>query len=230
MARTSLVTPAIAAGPGEWSARHETIHIDIGTGDGRYALDLARREPSRGVVGLDTNLDHLVVHPRRMPANLRFIAADARSIPPELAGRAATLSINFPSSGLLTGLLGGDVALLASLATVLAPGGRIDVRVNARALVEEGVSLTEAGSRVERALRLMGLVSTKTTTLGAADLRCFPSTWAKRAGFGRDPHAVEISGRSCGYIVRSEPALDSRRAQLQLRPDVYTTRNASGRD
>ena len=230
MARTSLVTPAIAAGLGEWHARHETIHIDVGTGDGRYALHLARREASRGVVGLDTNLDHLVVHPRRMPANLRFFAADARAIPREFTGRAASISVNFPFSPLLTGLLLGDGALLDSLAAALAPGGRIEVRINARALVEEGVSLTEAGSRVERALRLMGLGSIVTTTLGAADLRCFPSTWAKRAGFGRDPHAVEISGRICGYIVRSEPVLDSRRAQLQLRPDVYTTRNASGRD
>lgn len=230
MARPSLAVPAAGAGLGEWSARYETIYIDVGTGDGRYALDLARREPSRGVVGLDTNLDHLVVHPRRMPANLRFVAADARAIPPELAGRAATLSINFPFSVLLTGLLGGDDALLASLAAALAPGGRIDVRINARALVEAGVSLAEAGSRVERALRLMGLGSIKTTTLGAADLRRFPSTWAKRAGFGRDPHAVAISARSRGFIVRSEPVLDSRRPQLQPRPDVYTTRNASGRD
>lgn len=195
MARPSFALPVTDAGLWEWSARHQTIHIDVGTGDGRYALHLARREPSLGVVGLDTCLDHLAVHHRRVPANLRFVTADARAIPAALAGRAALLSINFPYSVLLTGLLAGDAALLESIAAALAPGGHLEVRINARALAETGHTLSDAGIRVERAFRTIGLGRITTTTLEADELRRFPSTWAKRIGFGRDPRAALITAR-----------------------------------
>ena len=207
MARPSLALPAAEAGLEEWCTRHQTMHIDVGTGDGRYALHLARREPEHGVVGLDTCLDHLAVHPRRVPENLRFICADARAIPSELAGRAASLTVNFPYSSLLNGLLAGDEALLASLAAALAPGGHVAIRINARALAETGVTLVEAGGRVERACRGVGLGQITTTALEGEDLRRFPSTWAKRIGFGRQPWAVQITARvapsGAGAMARS---------------------------
>ncbi len=195
MARPSLALPAADAGLEEWCARHHTIHLDIGTGDGRYALHLARREPAHGVVGLDTCLDHLAVHPRRVPENVRFICADARAIPPELDGRAASLTVNFPYSSLLNGLLAGDEALLASLAATLAPGGHVAIRINARALTDTGTTLDEAGGRVERACRGVGLGQITTTVLEGEDLRRFPSTWPKRIGFGRQPRAVQVAAR-----------------------------------
>jgi SAM-dependent methyltransferase len=214
MARTGLASPATAAGFGEWSAQYGTIHIDVGTGDGRYALYLARREPSRGVVGLDTCLDHLEVHPRRLPPNLRFVSADARAIPPVLTGRAAALSVNFPFSALLKGLLGGDDALLDSLAAALAPDGHVAVRINARALAETKISLAEAGVHVERGLRAMGLDRITTTTLDAGELRRFPSTWAKRIGFGRNPRAVQITARLAEVPMGPALCNDVRRRSL----------------
>ncbi len=207
MARPSFALPPAEAGFEEWCARHRTIHIDVGTGDGRFPLHLARREPEYGVIGLDTCLDHLAVHPRRTPENLRFICADARAIPSELDGRAASLTINFPYSSLLKGLLAGDDVLLANLAATLAPGGEVAIRINARALAETGMTLDEAGRQVERACRVAGLGRITTTVLKGEALRRFPSTWAKRIGFGRHPRAVQISARSssseAGAMARS---------------------------
>lgn len=207
MARPSSVLSATDAGLRAWSANYRDLHIDIGTGDGRFPLHLARREPERGVIGLDTCLDHLAVHPRRTPENLRFICADERAIPPELDGRATSLTINFPYSSLLKGLLTADDALLANLAATLAPGGDVAIRINARALAETGMTLDEAGRQVERACRVAGLGRITTTALEGEALRRFPSTWAKRIGFGRQPRAVQISARSssseAGVMARS---------------------------
>src|SRR5690606_36706675 len=42
-----------------WMRRHARLHLDIGTGDGKYALHVALRCSVTAVVGFDTSLDHL---------------------------------------------------------------------------------------------------------------------------------------------------------------------------
>jgi len=38
----------------------DSVHIDLGTGDGAFALHLARANPGMAVLGIDTCLDNLV--------------------------------------------------------------------------------------------------------------------------------------------------------------------------
>ncbi len=64
---------------GTWASRYPHLHVDFGTGDGRFAVHLAREHPDLGVLGIDTCVDHLRGSPRRLPANVRFAQGDARS-------------------------------------------------------------------------------------------------------------------------------------------------------
>src|SRR5215469_9175597 len=55
--------------------------LDIGCGDGRITTEIARRVPGGYVVGVDTSGNMIELASQNIRHNLRFEAADARSLP-----------------------------------------------------------------------------------------------------------------------------------------------------
>jgi hypothetical protein len=178
-----------------WCGRFGEIHVDLGTGDAAWALRLARQRPDVGVIGVDTCLDHVRGNPRRRPANLMLLRCDATALPAVLDGRVSRSTVNCPYGRLLMGLLSGDEVVIARLGAALAPGGGIELRVNASALVGTGHSLATAEGSLMDVCRRVECSSLRHRRLGAVELRRFPSTWAKRIGYGREAVAIEIAGR-----------------------------------
>jgi len=174
---------------------HHHIHLDLGTGDGRYARCLAERNPGSFVIGVDSCRENLHEHSRTKLPNLLFVIASAQDLPSELNGLISHVSINFPWGSLLTSLLTGDPSLMSGLDAITRPAARLDLRLNGGALAEAGWDLDAGASQIHRTLQRAGWQVQPPARLTAHDLRSFPSTWAKRLAFGRDPRAVTISGR-----------------------------------
>lgn len=173
------------------------VHMDLGTGDGRFVLDTARAHPLHSVIGVDACRDNLREASRRAPENALFLIANALDLPPRFAGVASAITVNFPWGTLLTGLLdeSEDAPLWATLARLARPGATLDIRLNGGALAEAGWTL-EAGA--EQARRLAGRAGFRMAApyaLAVDDLRAFPTTWARRLVFGRDPRALALTGR-----------------------------------
>jgi 16S rRNA (adenine(1408)-N(1))-methyltransferase len=189
---------AIPAGTGttlpQWAAQYSQIHIDLGTGDGSFVTDLARKNPGTAVIGLDSNLDHLRGSRKRHPTNLRFVAADALGWAPGSLPPADMVTINFPYGSLLRGVVEGDERLVQRLDALLRPGGRIEVRINASALVAGGFDPEGAAARVASTLRRVFGVRCGIEPMERTELRTFPSRWAKRLGYGRQTDAWLIAG------------------------------------
>jgi hypothetical protein len=171
------------------------VLIDLGTGDGRFVLHTARAHPARYVVGIDACRDNLYETSRRAPANALFLIANICSMPAELAGLASAITINFPWGTLLAGLLDDGSPLLATLARLARPGAILEIRLNGGALAEAGYSLAAGGDQVRRLVRLAGFRVAAPQPLAADNLRAYPTTWAKRLAFGRDPRALYLTGR-----------------------------------
>jgi hypothetical protein len=171
------------------------VLIDLGTGDGRFVLHTARAHPARYVVGIDACRDNLYETSRRAPANALFLIANICSMPAELAGLASAITINFPWGTLLAGLLDDGSPLLATLARLARPGATLEIRLNGGALAEAGYSLAAGGDQVRRLARLAGFRVAAPQPLAADNLRAYPTTWAKRLAFGRDPRALYLAGR-----------------------------------
>jgi hypothetical protein len=171
------------------------VLIDLGTGDGRFVLHTARAYPACYVIGIDACRDNLYEASRRAPANALFLIANICSMPAELAGLASAITINFPWGTLLAGLLEDGSPLLASLARLARPGAALEVRLNGGALAEAGYSLEAGGDQLRRLARLAGFRVAAPQPLAADDLRAYPTTWAKRLAFGRDPRALYLAGR-----------------------------------
>lgn len=179
---------------GLWTriAGYQDILIDLGTGDGRWILQCARNHPARFAIGIDTCRENLREAARRLPRNALLLIADARSLPPELAGLATAITINFPWGSLLTALLTADQPLIDSLRRTARPGATLDLRLNGGALVQAGYSPAEAGQLVGCTLREAGFDVGQPLLMDAVALRSCASTWARRLAAGPEPWALHL--------------------------------------
>jgi 16S rRNA (adenine(1408)-N(1))-methyltransferase len=168
-----------------WAAAYEAVTLDLGCGDGAYVRHLATSNPSVAVIGIDTCGANAIGTARRLPENARLIVHDALAVPGELAGLAGAITINFPWGSLLRAMLDGDDRLLATLR-----GKQCEIRVNAGALAEQGYAFEPGIAAIRVSLRKLSPARLTVEMLDRQELRSFPSTWAKRLAFGRDPRAV----------------------------------------
>jgi 16S rRNA (adenine(1408)-N(1))-methyltransferase len=175
-------------------ANYERIVLDLGTGDGKFAFCHADNFPNHFVIGVDSCRENLHEHSRAKLPNLLYIIASAQSLPQELRGLVSHITINFPWGSLLESLLNGDDRLLRSLESVAGSSAALDVRLNGGALAEQGWSLEYGAERIFENLTSAGWNLHKPEMLDSHVLRSFPSTWAKRLAFGRDPRAIYLSG------------------------------------
>jgi 16S rRNA (adenine(1408)-N(1))-methyltransferase len=175
-------------------ANYNRILLDLGTGDGKFAFCLADEFPSHFVIGIDSCRENLHEHSRARLPNLLYIIASAQNLPRELTGLVSHITINFPWGSLLESLLTGDERLMRGLEAISNSTAAMDVRLNGGALGEAGWSLKEGADRIYNNLLQAGWRVNAPVMLKASALRNFPSTWAKRLAFGRDPRAIQLSG------------------------------------
>ena len=173
---------------------YNRITLDLGTGDGKFALCHAGRFPNHFVIGVDSCRENLREYSRAKLPNLLYIIASAQNLPHELSGLVSHITINFPWNSLLESLLTGDDRLLRGLESVAGSSAALDVRLNGGALAEQGWSLEYGAERIFENLTSAGWNLRKSEMLDSRVLRSFPSTWAKRLAFGRDPRAIYLSG------------------------------------
>src|SRR5215207_11553664 len=121
------------------------IHLDLGTGDGRFIRCMAEQHPRSFFIGVDACRENLRANSRRRLPNALFVIASAQSLPKELNGLISHITINFPWGSLLESLLAGDSKLMNSLACISSSITAVNIRLNGGALAEAGTTL-EAGA------------------------------------------------------------------------------------
>lgn len=174
---------------------YDRIILDLGTGDGRYARSLAEGHPRWFVIGVDSCRENLREHSQVKLGNLLFVIASAQELPQELMGLVSHLTINFPWGSLLESLLSGDPRLIRGLKSVSRARASLDLRLNAGALAEAGKTLEAGTDRIYFNLLQAGWQLEHPVVMDASALKRFPSTWAKRLAFGRDPRAMMLSAQ-----------------------------------
>lgn len=130
-----------AAALAERIARHAEVAVDLGTGDGRFVLREARAWPAALVIGVDPVAEAMAdaaARAARKPSrggaeNAVFLVATVERLPAALRGRAARVTVNYPWGSLLRAVAWPEAEPLATVAGVLAPGGRIAALLNASA-------------------------------------------------------------------------------------------------
>ena len=184
----------------DWNGLNERLKncqrvvLDLGTGDGRFVRYLADRHPGWLIIGVDPCRENLREHSRAKLPNALFVIASAQDLPHELRGLVSHVTINFPWGSLLESLLNGDPALMHGLAAIARPNAQVDIRLNGGALEEAGTSLEVGAEAICEMMNRYGWNLRNPLLLDHQALRMFPTTWAKRLAYGRDPHAIALNG------------------------------------
>jgi 16S rRNA (adenine(1408)-N(1))-methyltransferase len=174
---------------------YNRVTLDLGTGDGKFALHHARTFPHHFVIGVDACRENLREHSRAKLPNALFIIASAQDLPNELNGLISHITINFPWGSLLESLLDGDPSLMCGLSCISRASTCIDIRLNGGALAEAGTTLENGAGTIYDNLLRAGWRVKSPVMMDSCSLRTFPSTWAKRLAFGRDLRATMLSGQ-----------------------------------
>lgn len=111
------------------------VIVDIGTGDGLFVYQSARRNPDQFYIGIDVSAGALAkisekIH--RQPArggcpNVLFVQAAVEELPHELEGVADEVHVHFPWGSLLRAVAGGDEAALRNLRRLCAAGAWLEI-------------------------------------------------------------------------------------------------------
>lgn len=127
--------------------------------------------------------------------NALFVVASAESLPCELDGAFEEVTVHFPWGSLLRGVVAGDPAIVAGLARMLVPGGRLKILVSITQR-EAGAGLAVFDeSRVEdlqRRYAEQGLELIRACRATEAEIDASHSTWAKRLGRQREAWSLQF--------------------------------------
>ncbi|HEY3579652.1 MAG TPA: class I SAM-dependent methyltransferase [Pyrinomonadaceae bacterium] len=171
--------------------------MDIGTGDGRFVYQFARRNPKKFYIGIDPStkpLEKISERIYRKPAkggatNVLFIQAAVEDLPAELDGVADELHVHFPWGSLLRAVATGEVEVLRNLRRICSAGSLFEVvigldlvrdRSELERLEIPELSLQYIDEVLSRKYLAAGFEITERGILPASEWPEFNTSWAKR--------------------------------------------------
>jgi 16S rRNA (adenine(1408)-N(1))-methyltransferase len=196
----------------------------VGTGDGRFAYNSARRNPGKLFIGIDANrhpLQKISERTQRKASrgglpNVLFLQAAVENIPPELEGVASEIYINFPWGSLLRAVAVGDETILRNLRQICSRAALLQIVI--------GIDVERDRFEIDRLalpsldvdhFRLVlptryvraGFQLLKTEAPAGASLSELQTSWAKRLEAGRKRSFFRILARAaevCDLIQRDD--------------------------
>jgi 16S rRNA (adenine(1408)-N(1))-methyltransferase len=173
------------------------IIVDIGTGDGRFVYQSARKNPDRFYIGIEAAVDALQKTSEKIcrkpekggAKNALFIQATAENLPEDLNDIADEVHIHFPWGSLLGAVALGDQLVLKNIRRICRADALLEVLI--------GVDFQRDATEVERlhllpftesfvneklrnSYRDAGFDVTECGTISAEQWPCIDTTWAHR--------------------------------------------------
>jgi 16S rRNA (adenine(1408)-N(1))-methyltransferase len=187
------------------------VVVDVGAGDGRWAYEMARRDPGALFLALDPDADALkeyAYRASRKPSrggveNAAFVVASIEDPPPEVQGVADEVHVLLPWAALLRGLLRPEPAVLRGLASLLKPGGEVRLVLTYDATHDHGAEVdADIGSlnpatieRLSEPYSECGIQIEGARELGLDESLAIPSNWGRRLLHGRARPVYEVRAR-----------------------------------
>jgi 16S rRNA (adenine(1408)-N(1))-methyltransferase len=180
---------------------YERIVLDLGTGDGKHVLSVARQCPDTLVVGLDASADAMrrtALRAAARPArgglpNALFVWAAVEQLPAELTG-IDEVHVLMPWGSLLRAVAVPDQKVLDGIAAVCAPAAGFLITLNLHAwrpsVPEVGDTAEPTPDSAAELLSVAGWEVEAAEYLDDAGVAALGTSWTKRLGSSRDSLAV----------------------------------------
>jgi 16S rRNA (adenine(1408)-N(1))-methyltransferase len=160
-------------------------------------LARARAEPGTLALGIDAEASRMAdaaSRAARRPArggapNARFLVSAAETLPDALAATADIVTVQFPWSSLLRGILLGEPAVVVPIAGLLKPSPASELHLLLSVVPRDGALGIEALDEravggIAAGFNQLGMEAIELRPASAADLVASHSTWARRLRAG----------------------------------------------
>ena len=227
--------------------------MDVGTGDGLFVYNCARKEPQKLFIGIDANrrpLQKISERIHRRPAkgglpNVLFLEAAVEALPYELDGTASEVHVNFPWGSLLRGVAKGDLLILGNLRHMCKADAFLKVLI--------GIDFERDGSEVDRlgltdldtdyidsvlvkVYRNAGFDLVETENIAPSNQPEFQTSWARRLRMSSHRSFIRIVARAVGQqtanskqqTVSESRITNSNPSQQVMRRDSRSRMKSSG--
>jgi 16S rRNA (adenine(1408)-N(1))-methyltransferase len=163
--------------------------VDVGAGDGRYALAAAGADSL--AIAVDAHGPAMASAWRRVQRqrldNVLLVVAQAEALPPELDGLADAVTVHFPWGSLLRGVLEVEAPVASGLARVAKPGADVTAVLSVTDR-ERALGLPLPDERLEPVLAeryaAHGLTLVEWRPATRQEIEATRSSWARRLGAG----------------------------------------------
>jgi 16S rRNA (adenine(1408)-N(1))-methyltransferase len=207
------------------------VLVDLGTGSGRFAYEVARRRPDLFCIGVDAvseNLREYSAKALRKPArggadNVMFVRAAIEALPDELVDVATHVTVNLPWASLLRGVIHAEPAVMGSIGSVATPGASLELlltydRRYEPEMMDELDLPDPTREYLEQSLapayERHGITVCHIDFLSNDAVRRLPLDWARKLTHARQRQFVHILARARGESGR--PAADGAPPSLLL--------------
>lgn len=202
------------------AAAYDSVTIDVGAGDGRFAYRYAQAHPRRLVIALEPVRESVREMSSKAArraergglANVLYVAGSIERVPAELRGAANEIFVTLPWGSLMRGLILGEATVLAGVASLGAPGAAVRIVLNTRIFDEplpaEAQGLPEVTPDYVRAeltepYAAAGLCIERVEWMSASEVGALDTTWAKRLSHRAPPRSVVVDAvvKQSAYII-----------------------------
>jgi hypothetical protein len=193
--------------------------VDLGAGDGRFALARASGHPDELVLAVDASRAGMREASWRAARSARrgglpnavFVVSSFEALPPQLSGLAALVAVHFPWGSLLRAALGEDAEGAARIASLVAPGGLLRLLLSASARDAAHGAVHIEPRAIVAAYVAVGMVPVTCRVATPADIAGARSSWGRRLlahGRQRSTWLLELqkscASRACGCPMKRQ--------------------------
>lgn len=182
-------------------SRYEKVHIDLGTGDGRFVYKQAAKNQSTYYIGVDPSRKQLEVYSRKALRggvdNVLFVVGSFELTPEELLGTANSVSIILPWGTLLQAVVlsrDGDIEKVRSLFKEELAGRKLNIIFGYSQEAEpseikrlglDKLDINYVQNTIVKAFEGGGFKTEVVDEIMKEDLKKIESTWSKKLVFGQ---------------------------------------------
>ena len=192
--------------------RYPRVAADLGCGDGKFAYEMARRNPDTLYVGIDADRNNLVKYASRIVRkrskggldNVIYLISNVEDLPDVLEGIFSEIWIILPWGSLLEGIVNGRELYLRNIRRIGSPGSKIRIYLNYD-LKYEPVEMEKRGlppltedyikSSLIPGFESNGFAETEWEFLANEEVSPIPSTWTRKLAFGRERRTLKLAAR-----------------------------------
>lgn len=189
---------------------YKEVIIDLGTGNGKFVLEEALRNPTNFYIGIDPISDNIVEYYKKKKkkykaiTNFMFVISSIEDINDDLSSIADKVYVNFPWGSLLEGIVKGDHLILSNIRKLMNLSGEVNFTFTYSSIYEAGeisrrelptLSLSYINEELRDKFTDSGLEIIDYGLLDEDYLKNYGTLWSKRIYLVKDRVVYFIKSR-----------------------------------